>query len=237
MSAMDLYGCGVYGISLKNGSGDLYMYSSTIRDCSYGPLDLADCEGMVEFRNCIFRDSDGGGYYEENGRSQVAFYECTFGGRETNVWYFYDNITKEECSWSEITEYPEYGWEEEVIPAFDPENMEGIDAIDELMHMTEWYGYAVVNPENGDTYYLPYDDSATGKTVNVFIFFDADQTGAMSYPDYYSEFTWEYDGTDSVILKMEDGSNVYMSFYVNSMDEEGYAWAMIQLDGYLIWMY
>ena len=49
LSAMDIYGCGVYGIGCYDGTGELYVYSSTIRDCAYGALKILDGNGRFEF--------------------------------------------------------------------------------------------------------------------------------------------------------------------------------------------
>lgn len=112
MKDMDLYGCGVYGIATNHGSGEITVSNSTIRECAYGPLDLMDCEGNILFENCNFVGSDGGGYYDENGKSELVFSNCTFGEWETNMWYFYEGIITRDCEWSEISEYPEYDWVE-----------------------------------------------------------------------------------------------------------------------------
>ncbi|MBQ4650627.1 MAG: right-handed parallel beta-helix repeat-containing protein [Firmicutes bacterium] len=106
----DLYGCGVIGINAKQNCGDITVTDSIIRDCSYGPIEIAECQGRYEFRNCVFKGSMGGGYYEKSGSSELCFYDCEFGSEETNIWYFYEDIVAENCEWGEITQYPDYGW-------------------------------------------------------------------------------------------------------------------------------
>ena len=79
LSAMDLYGCGVYGIGCYDGTGELYAYTSTIRDCAYGALEISDGVGRFEFHNCMLSGSEGYDRYEESHYSELAFYECTLG--------------------------------------------------------------------------------------------------------------------------------------------------------------
>jgi len=111
LSAMDIYGCGVYGIGAYEGTGNMYVYSSILRDCCNGPFEIMDGNGRFEFWNCYFTGSLGGGLYVATEESNLAFYECIFGERESNIWYFRDDVHEENCIWSEITEYPDYGYE------------------------------------------------------------------------------------------------------------------------------
>ena len=108
ISNMDLYGCGMYGISAFGYVGEFLICDTTIRDCSYGSIYFFQCEGDVIFQNCTLTGSLGGGYYEPGDPSTLSFYSCTFGTNETNCWYFYDNILTQDCVWSEITMYPDY---------------------------------------------------------------------------------------------------------------------------------
>lgn len=110
LTAMDLYGCGVYAIETGKGTGELHVYSSTLRDCSSGPLYITDAVGNIEFHDCTLTGSDWGGYYENSSDAELYFYNCIFGEEETNVWYFWPDIHTIDCSWSEITQYPDYGY-------------------------------------------------------------------------------------------------------------------------------
>ena len=105
---MDLYGCGEVGIECGDGTGDVFVYNSVIHDCSTGPFYIYSGVGKFEFYDCILENSNGGGYYDGAGRSSLSFYRCSFGEEESNVWAFQDNIYTEDCSWSEITRYPDY---------------------------------------------------------------------------------------------------------------------------------
>lgn len=106
----DLYGCGVYGIRAKDKTGNVYVSNSTIRDCSDGPMNIADVYGVFEFTNCTLTDSDGFGYFERGENCSLAFRNCTFGYWETSHFMFLEDIITENCTWSEDYVYPEYGY-------------------------------------------------------------------------------------------------------------------------------
>ena len=106
----DLYGCGVYGIRAKDKTGNVYVSNSTIRDCSDGPMNIADVCGVFEFTNCTLTGSDGFGYFERGENGSLAFRNCTFGYWETSHFMFLEDITTENCIWSEDYMYPEYGY-------------------------------------------------------------------------------------------------------------------------------
>lgn len=107
LTAMDLYGCGMYGFDTMYGSGNIYVQSCTIRDCEYGPFYIMDAKGKYEFRNCWLSGSNGGGYYESADGAELSFVECNFGEKESNRWYFDENANFTDCYWEEITEYPD----------------------------------------------------------------------------------------------------------------------------------
>ena len=108
LDRLDLYGCGVYGLGLENGSGDVRISNSTIRDCSQGPFYIQEAVGVVEFIDCVLRDSEGPGYYYQPETSDLQFIRCSFGEKESNLWHFSEDASAEDCQWSEITQYPDY---------------------------------------------------------------------------------------------------------------------------------
>lgn len=108
LTNMDLYGCGVYGIGMENGSSDLKVTDSVIRDCEYGPFDMQACKGDIVFENCSLTGSLGGGFFEYTEDATLLFKKCSFGEWESNNWYFDEYATFEDCQWSEITQYPDY---------------------------------------------------------------------------------------------------------------------------------
>ena len=113
LDRLDLYGCGVYGLALDNGSGDVRISNSTIRDCSEGPFSIQRAVGVVEFIDCALNGSEGPGYYYQPETSDLRFIRCSFGEEESNQWYFSEEATAEDCQWSEITQYPDYSGREE----------------------------------------------------------------------------------------------------------------------------
>lgn len=108
MDNLDLFGCGAYGLSCVEGSGDLIISNSYIRDCSYTPFEIYDCIGDFQFVKCNITGSDGGGYFERNEDTNLFFFGCSFGQEESNLWYFRDDVTKEDCEFMEPTIYPDY---------------------------------------------------------------------------------------------------------------------------------
>ena len=114
LDRMDLYGCGVYGIEALDGTGDLTVLDSVLRDCDYGPFSIEDPVGPFTFIGCGLYGSNGAGWYDGSEDSSLRFLRCSFGEAESNVWYFREDAETEDCTWNEITEYPDYsGMEEE----------------------------------------------------------------------------------------------------------------------------
>lgn len=113
LNTVDLYGCGVIGIEMNEKSSDLYVFNSTIRDCEYGPFDISNSSGEIVFQDCVMTGNGWGGFYDDFGGSVLRFSGCTFGEMESNEWFFRDDIVREDCVWSEITQYPDYSGMEE----------------------------------------------------------------------------------------------------------------------------
>lgn len=107
---MDIFGCGYIGIDVTGDTTGLYVYNSVIRDCSLAPIGIVAEYGQFVFVDCVLKDSFFGGYFENNGMAELAFYRCTFGQEESNTWYFVEDIITEDCNFEEITKYPEYGY-------------------------------------------------------------------------------------------------------------------------------
>ena len=115
LNALDVYGCGYYGIGAHSGTGELYAYECTIRDCAQGPLEIYECDGRFAFWNCTMIGSESYAWYEAGGRSALAFYECTFGVNETSYFMFLEDVYTENCIWSDDYIYPEYGYDPEDV--------------------------------------------------------------------------------------------------------------------------
>jgi len=231
LSAMDLYGCGVYAIETGKGTGDLYVYNSTLRDCSDGTLFLIEGVGNFEFRDCILTGSYSGGYYGNSADSELHFYNCTFGEEETNTWFFWQDIYAVDCTWSEITEYPEY----EYVPIFEPENMEELSCNEYALADVPWIGYAIVNPESGEMTYLPYEIS-DGTYEYVYMELSEDNTGWIEYGDLRYEVTWECKD-DVAVLQTTEGFNIYIRRYELWKDDAAYYWLLMEINNEMIWLY
>ena len=105
---VDLYGCGVYGIGTSGTTKNINVYNSIIRYCSGGIFEIRSQSGAINFTNCLFYGSDGGGYASGLFDGTITFKKCSFGENETNTLYFNDDMKFEDCLWSEVTRYPEY---------------------------------------------------------------------------------------------------------------------------------
>ncbi len=102
-------------IVIKKGYYNLSDYFETlndsiIRDCSSGPMNIIEAEGVFEFTNCTLKDSDSFGCFEKTDDCALTFRNCTFGYWETSYFMFLEDITTENCTWSEDYIYPEYGY-------------------------------------------------------------------------------------------------------------------------------
>jgi len=79
LDGLDLYGCGTYGVAAVHTVG-LALKNCTIRECSYGIVDLHLCSDAV-FESCTFRDN-GGFDMLSLGGSFARFEGCSFTGNE-----------------------------------------------------------------------------------------------------------------------------------------------------------
>lgn len=222
LTAMDLYGCGMYGFDAMQGSGNIYLQSCTIRDCEDGPFYVTEAKGKYEFRNCWLSGSNGGGYYEPADGAELSFVECNFGEKETNYWYYDEYATFTDCYWEEITEYPDVEPEEEYV--LDIDSLIPTDA-NEWNLADTYYAYMFVNQQSGETEYYPYF------TLELY----DDGTGWCETEDEYFEFTWycESDGT----VTLESEIYHYLTPYVEQMDGFERLWFMTQMNEKVIWLY
>ena len=110
LQQLDLYGCGVYGLSAKD-SGNFHVRESILRDCSMGPVDIEGGNGFFRFYDCSLTGSEAYAYYDGIEETQLYFNRCTFGPKETEYFWFRDDLEAVNCSWSgDIEIYPEFGY-------------------------------------------------------------------------------------------------------------------------------
>ena len=231
LSAMDIYGCGVYGIACYDGTGELYVYGSTIRDCAYGALNILDGNGRFEFRNCGLTGSSGYDQYEPTPYSELTFYECVFGANETSYYMFREDIYTEDCVWSENYEYPEYGYEDWAV--FDPDTMESAAVDEAFLSETFWAGHAMVNPESGETVMIPYEEP-DGTYVHVSLELNALGAGYFETANEHSDITWTCDEDSVICITLEDGRNYYASAW--TMGGENHIWLLLELEECMVWL-
>lgn len=224
MSAMDLYGCGMYGFTAMNGSGEIYLQSCTIRDCEAGPFYIVEPTGKYELRDCWLSGSFGGGYYEPAEEAELSFVECYFGTEETNYWYFNEDAVFTDCYWEEITEYPDVEPEGEYD--FDVESLELMPVNGNARELADtYYAYMVVDQQSGDTVYYPYF------TLQL----SEDGTGYCETESDYFEFIW-YGEEDGTII-LESDIYYYLTPYIEHGDGYDCVWFMMQMNENVIWIY
>lgn len=220
LTNVDLYGCGVTGITYED-SRDLFVCDSLIRDCSGGAVAIYDYTGNINFLNTELTGS-GGGYigYHDGYDAFVFFVRCTFGEWESNIFFFRDDLYFTDCIWSEITSYPDYyygagddhcagdsfGWDFSFLP---------VD--NEALADTDWAVVRFTNLESGYSV-DPWDpDYADDPWASLSLFFAADGTGTlMSYSDGNTDdFTWTCDSDYGATLEFDDGTSASVSLYAD----------------------
>ena len=225
LSAMDLYGCGMYGFTAENGSGDIYLQSSTIRECSGGPFNIYGTKGSIEFRNCWLADSLSGGYFESNEDTELSFYECNFGQIESNMWLFRDDAICVDCIFEEATIYPDVEQEEEYEP-----DIESFEPITNLQDKEEQFAniylaYVKVEQQSGEAEYYP----------NFLMQLSEDGTGYCETEYEHYDFVW-YADTDGT-LTLEGNQFFYLTPYIEKTDGQEKIWLMMQMNEDILWLY
>lgn len=245
---MDLYGCGALGIECSDAADGLSVYDSTIRDCSYGPLTIYGCTGKFAFYDCTMTGSDSGGYYEKVGNSELSFYRCTFGEAETRVWYRDPDIYAEDCDWSEITSYSDYGeeegsWESEPDITFQPETMAEADLESAAIEGTFWIAYTGYTKTDGQAEeVLSLFETADGLAA-VSMSLDGNGTGTLN--GYFPEktpvpFLWEQDSENPAhvtFFTLHHGS--FSGTFYQPAEEDVYpsVWLSLQMENARLWLY
>ena len=241
LSGLDLYGCGVYGIS-TSGCTRLTCFDSTIRDCEYGALELYDAQGRQMFLNCVMTGSGSGGYFsaDDGSAGEFAFYRCTFGERESNSLAFEAGITAVDCSWSEITSYPDYSGEWEEDAAFitlDTTRLK-VAAFDAQVLTDEEYYilYETVNRASGE---VRFEDGGDVR----FLTFEEDGSGCFwTDSEKGRPFHYEMDSAYSCAISFDDGGTASCGLYADQGgalpdSAEGSVWLALYLEDEVLWCY
>lgn len=241
LSGLDLYGCGVYGISTKE-CARLACFDSTIRDCENGALELYDAQNRQMFLNCEMTGSGSGGYFYTNDGSdgEFYFYRCTFGKEESNSLAFNDRITTEDCSWSELIVSPDYSEEANADDAFLSLDMTRLKVVsfDEKVLTADGYYilYEIVNRKSGEVSFETSDDVR-------FLTFEEDGRGCFwTDSEKGRPFSYKMDSAYSCAISFDDGGEASFGLYADqggalSDSEEGSIWLALYLENEVLWCY
>lgn len=93
----DLYGCGAYGL-VADGTDSSSLYGTIIRDCSYGIMQLTNCQS-VKFYACDFFRNKEFTLVEGRGCNDTVFSECRFfaNNGDSPLFYFDSPFMLIEC--------------------------------------------------------------------------------------------------------------------------------------------
>ena len=241
LAGLDLYGCGVYGIS-TSGCGLLTCFDSTIRACEDGALELYDAQDRQMFLNCVMTGSGCGDYFFVNDGfgGEFYFFCCTFGEEESNSLAFNDWITTEGCNWSEITAYPDYSEEPEEDDAFfalDTTCFKVASFDAQVLTEKEYYVlYEIVNEESGNVSFETGDDVR-------FLTFEEDGRGCFWTDNEKGRpFRYEMASAYSCVISFDDGGSASFGLYADpggalSDSEEGSLWLALYLENEVLWFY
>ena len=245
MVGLDLYGCGVYGIGASEGTANLIVTQSTIRDCEYGPIEIYQPKGDYVFSDSVFTGSAWGGYFEQNFESTLSFINCTFGDGETNTWAFADHVYFEDCTFGNITVYPEYpdieeDWDYEP-PVLDLEEIRMIPATREQIAGTGWETIYRMDVITDQLYYVGMGSSEY-RDISFSFYTDEYMYGEGWYcldGDYY-DLKWDIteDGVVKIIDEQGVGT-VFASLYENPYADGAVPahWLRIAIGEETFWMY
>ncbi|MBQ8139907.1 MAG: hypothetical protein IJ195_10685 [Lachnospiraceae bacterium] len=111
VSNSDLYGCGVFAISGQEGTCNLHVKDTTLRDCSSGPFYFYKYKGEAIFDDCTFTGSQWGGSFYGYDDAKLIFNRCVFGQEETNTWYYDSTVEKNDCQMATPTEDNTFDYE------------------------------------------------------------------------------------------------------------------------------
>ncbi len=232
LKALDLYGCGVYGIGAEQAIEGFRMANSVIRDCAFGPMDIYQCAGDMEFTDCFFTGSDNGGYFEDNGHLRLAFHSCYFGRQESNAWYFRKLVQFDNCKFVTPEEHPD-DWRPEK-PVFEPEKMRPIPFDEAVVGNTVWDGYAVVDPQTGEPELIGENTKGGSKEPATLIIFD-DGIGVLELEGNRAELDWSCPDPDHALLEWEGQMLTAALYEYHPRGDFYYYWILLEYDNQQIW--
>ncbi len=260
LDALDLYGCGTYGVAASD-TADLVLKNCIVRDCSYGIIDLSSCgnaalEGctlkdnggfdmlslhgsFVDFENCTFTGNMGSGFLPSDSESGAHFASCSFGQWESRS-IREELKTKEGYAFDEDCLFEGYSWAELTATSDDPGDSETnfvYVALDTALLKVAAFDAQVLT---ADEYYILYElvDRASGEVTYEtsddvrFLTFDADGRGCFWTDNEKGRpFSYEMDSDYSCQVSFDDGGKASFGLYA----DQGGALPRISEEGH-IWL-
>ena len=194
------------------------------------------------FLNCVMTGSGSGGYFYTDGDSngEFYFYRCTFGEMESNSLAFNDKITAVDCSWSEITAYPDYAGDSKADGAnfaLDTKRLKVVSFDTMVLTEEEYYIlYEIVNKNSGEASFETSDDVR-------FLTFEEDGRGCFWTDNEKGRpFNYEMDSSYSCVISFDDGGKASIGLYADQGgalpdSEEGSIWLALYLEDEVLWFY
>ena len=241
---LDLFGCGVYAISMEGNNNGLSMKNSVLRDCSSGPLFVPEnvAAGKVELTDCKLTGSTGSGWFGLGLCSALYLKNCSFGQAESDYYYFVDHVIKENCEFTEPSMYPEYGpWS----PLFLPEDFTETDAEAAVAQFSRSSSLLVytMTPKVDDIATLEdltqYVDLNSKEALRMAFSFQPDHKGTIYNFSWENgrDFSWGKDVSGRIIITTADGAQYPLTAYALKDDEQGIdqTWICVEMDGFFYW--
>lgn len=245
MVGLDLYGCGVYGIGASEGTANLIVTQSTIRDCEYGPIEIYQPKGEYVFSDSVFTGSAWGGYFEQNFESTLSFINCTFGDGETNTWAFADHVYFEDCTFGNITVYPDYSDIEEdgeyETPDLELESVVMTPAEREMIAGTGWTGVYQQDVLTDQLEYIGMGGS-NYRDIEFSFYTDEYLMGEGWYCIDGDFYDLKWDITEDGVVRIEDEQGigtVFATIFRAPYDEgdAAFFWMRIAIGEETFWLY
>ncbi|MBQ9493028.1 MAG: hypothetical protein IJR54_04750 [Oscillibacter sp.] len=240
---LDLYGCGVVALECSNGTEGVSVHDSALRDCSWGPLGLYDAVGKIDLYNCSLTGSEGGGYYNSEGRLELSFHNCVFGEEETYYWEFAKGVEFEDCTWNEPDGYPYEDYYDDENQFDESMVVFQTDALEEAvydMSLTDssWTGYSTLNPDTDASTAIPSGEEPSDVSMDL----RADGSGVLNgyYEDRAVPFLWEPNADNPAkldLVTLHDGAFQITTYQVTAEDILPRMWIALRTPDGVVWMY
>ena len=262
LAALDLYGCGTYGVEADH-TADISLKDCIIRECSYGLVDLRLCSDTV-FESCIFRDNAGFDMLSLIG-SFAHFKDCSFTGNEGDNFlpanYHSDDESGarfESCTFGlwesrrlneELKDRGSFMFEDDCrFETMESQEDEGFFALDttrlkvapfdaKVLMAEEYYIlYEIIDSKSGEVSFEASDDVR-------FLTFEENGRGCFWTDDEKGRpFNYEMRHEYYCAISFDDGGKANLGFYADQGgalpdSEEGSMWLALYLEDEALWFY